>query len=246
MAQMDDDQIFVAERPGISTPPNIVAHRKVQLENGLQMTNFYQGDVHNINYFFSSLVVRYGFVPHAELRLQTDYAYNIEKDSSGTYIVSGTTPITIGTKIKLVKQKKVLPSISFLFDLTLPFIGNKDLRPDNFAPSFCLLFANDIGKKMNLCYNYGMSWYGDSPVPTHFYSLSFDFRLPNNWNIYIEGYGFSTLHASSSFYFDTGASYLINDHLQADLSVGGYLNSISDYYMVNMGISWKIMGKRGN
>ena len=240
IAQTDDSSSFVADRPGSATPPDVMTFRKVQLEDGLLYSNLFNGNIHRENYLFSSLLVRYGFVKYAELRIQTDFAYNITKDSTGKTIVSGFTPITIGMKIKLIGQQKVIPNISLLFNLTLPFVGKQEFVPRNFAPSFYLLMSNDITDRLNLCYNYGMIWNGSTGDPIHFYAACFDIHLHPKWDVFIEGYGFSSLHVSPAFYMDTGAAFLINDHLQADLSVTGYLNSIRDFYMFNMGIAWKI------
>jgi hypothetical protein len=91
-AQTNDTTPFVPERPGVSTPPEVLASGKFQLENGFQYTNFFTGAVHNENYLFSSLLLRYGLVKRVELRLQTDFAYNIAKDSTGNNMVYGLTP----------------------------------------------------------------------------------------------------------------------------------------------------------
>ncbi|MCK9205068.1 MAG: transporter [Bacteroidales bacterium] len=243
MAQSDVSTDFVPDRPGVSTPPDVVTFRKVQMEDGFQYENTRGAGICSQNFLFSSLLVRYGFVRGAELRMAADFAYNVVTDSSGPSVVSGFDAITISSKIKLIEQKKAIPNISLMFDLTLPYIGNKKLRPDNFAPSFYLLMSNNLTDKLNLCYNYGMTWDGSSPIPTHFYAASLALALAPEWSVYLEGYGYSALHTASAFYMDTGVAFLINNHLQLDFSITGSINSIRDYYMLNAGIAWKIPGK---
>jgi hypothetical protein len=46
--------------------------------------------------------------------------------------------------------------------------------------------------------------------------------------------------AKPDFYIDAGFAYLITDHLQADITAAGYLNSFEDYYLLNMGFAWEI------
>lgn len=241
MSQTEDS--FSADRPGFATPPDVMTIRKFQLEDGLQYTNIFDGEVHLENYLFSSLLVRYGMLKFAELRIQTDFAYNIEKDSAGSTVVYGLNPVTIGAKIKLLSQHKVIPNISLLFNLTLPFIGKQEFLPKTFTPSLYLLMSNDLIQNLNLCYNYGFTWFGGSEALLHFYAVCFDVHLHPKWDIFVEGYGYAALHAYPSYNMDTGLAFLITDHLQVDFSVSGSIPTIRDLYLLNMGIAWKIPGK---
>ncbi len=244
MAQTEDFTEFSADRPGVATPPDVLSSGKFQLENGIQYSNFLTEDIRNENYLFSSLLVRYGLMKGVELHLETNYAYNIEKDSSGTSVDAGLTPLIIGTKIKIIGQHKVIPNLSFVFNLTLPISGNREFTPKNPAPSFYLLMSNNLSEKLNLCYNYGIAWDGNSSIPVHFYAVCLGIRLNNKWNVFVEGYGYSAVDIFSLFYMDTGLAYMINDHLQADVSLTGSLSTPCDFFMAGMGIAWKIPKKK--
>ncbi|MCX6267508.1 MAG: transporter [Bacteroidetes bacterium] len=242
-AQSKEAIPFVPDRPGFATPPDVVSFRKVQLENGFQYTNFFEGDVHIENFLFTSLLVRYGLAKFAELRIQSDFAYNIVKDSTAPTTVYGFNPVTIGTKIKLLSQQKVIPNISLLFNLTLPFIGQQEFLPKTFTPALYMLMSNDLTESLNICYNYGLTWFGGSEALLHFYTVCIDVHLHPKWDVFIEGYGYAALHAYPSYNMDTGAAFLINNHLQVDFSASGSITSIRDFYLLNMGIAWKIPGK---
>ena len=219
----------------------MLTFKKFQLENGLLYTNFGANGLHEQDFVFSGLLVRYGLLPNAELLVQTSFACNIDKESSGaSSIVYGITPVTIGTKVKLLGQRRLIPNVSFLFNLTLPFPGKKEFGVNHLAPSFALLMSNDLSDKLNLCYNYGINWDGNSAIPTHFYAVCLGVGLGKKWNVYIENYGFFTDSELPSFYMDTGVACLLNDHLQIDASVTGCLNSMGDYFQAGMGIAWKI------
>ena len=243
IAQTDADTGFVPDRPGVATPPAIVSARKFQIENGIQYSSLTNGDTRNENYQFSSLLVRYGLIRRVELRLATNYACNLISDSTGTNTVYGLTPLVIGTKVKLIDQHKVVPGVSFMFNLTLSNTGTRAFDQEYVAPSFYLLMSNDLTEKLNLCYNYGMVWDGNTAIPTHSWAVCLGISMTGKLNAFVEGFGFASLHTSPGFYMDTGLSYLINDHLQADASVAGFLNSFRDYFLVSMGIAWKIQGK---
>ena len=243
MAQTVDTTAFVRDRPGFSTPPDVLAFRRFQLEDGIQYTNSSRGDVRNENLLFSSLLVRYGILKFAELHLQTDFACIITTDSTGRSFASGLDPVTIGAKIRILRQRKVIPNISLMFNLTLPFIGKREFLPKTLTPSLLFLMSNDLTKNLNLCYNYGLTWYNGPAVIIHFYAVCLNIQLRPKWGIFVEGYGTSGLRASPTLNMDTGVAFLINDHLQADFSVSGSLTSMNDFYLLNMGIAWKIPGK---
>jgi Putative MetA-pathway of phenol degradation len=239
IAQTKDSTPFVPDRPGFATPPDIITRNIFEVEEGIQYENSTDGIMRNQNLLFSSLLLRYGLAENAELRIQTDYAYN-KKDSVTSSVVYGLNPMTIGTKVKLVEQQKVVPNFSLLFNLTLPFIGKNEFRPENVAPSFYLLMSNDLSETVNLCYNYGMIWDGSSPIPTHFFAVCLGVNLNNELSTFIESYGFSNQPTKPEFYIDAGLAYLITDHLQIDLTAAGYLNSFKDYYLINIGLAWEI------
>jgi hypothetical protein len=238
-AQTKDSIPFVPDRPGFATPPDIITRNVFEVEEGIQYEKSTDGVIRNQNFLFSSVLLRYGLLENAELRIQTDFAYNIT-DGANHSVVYGFNPITIGTKVKLLKQQGIIPNFSLLFNLTLPFIGKDEFRPDNTAPSFYLLMANDLSETVNLCYNYGMIWDGSSSVPTHFYAVCLSVNLNDKLSTFIEGYGYFNQTAKPAFYLDLGLAYLITEHLQVDFTLAGYLNSLKDYYLLNIGFAWEI------
>ena len=239
LTQTKDSIPFVPDRPGFATPPDIIPRNVFEAEEGIQYENSTEGVVRNQNLLFPSVLLRYGLLENAEIRIQTDFAYNII-DGANHSVVYGFNPITIGTKIKLLEQEGMVPNLSLLFNLTLPIIGKDEFRPDNVAPSFYLSMANDLSGAVNLCYNYGMIWDGSSSVPTHFYAVCLSVNLNDKLSTFIESYGFLNQTVKPEFYLDAGFAYLITNHLQADITAAGYLNSFKDYYLLNIGMAWEI------
>ena len=238
-AQTNDSIPFVPDRPGFATPPDIIPKNVFEFEEGIQFENSTDGIIRNQNFLFSSVLLRYGLLENAEIRVQTDFAYNIT-DGANHSVVYGFNPVTIGTKIKLKEQQGLIPNFSLLFNLTLPFIGKNEFRPDNTAPSFYLLMANDLSEAVNLCYNYGMIWDGSSSIPTHFYAVCLSVNLNEKLSTFAEEYGFFNQTTKPEFYMDAGFAYMITDHLQADITAAGYLNSFKDYFLLNIGFAWEI------
>ena len=238
-AQTRDSIPFFPDRPGMATPTNIMPRNIWEVEESVQYEKYSDDVIRNQNYLFSSVLLRYGLSGNAELRIQTDYAYNIT-DGANHSVVQGLDPITIGTKVKLLGQQRAMPNFSLLFNLTLPYAGKNEFRPDNAAPSFYLLMSNILSERVSLCYNYGIKWDGSSSVPTHFYAACLGVILNDKLSIFIEGYGYFKQTAKPKFYIDGGIAYLITENLQADFTLAGYLNSFKNYYLLNIGMAWEI------
>jgi hypothetical protein len=243
-AQTPDSIVFVPDRPGMSTPPDILSFERFQLETGFQKEHFLSGSALNENNLFPTVLIRLGLLKNAEARISTDYAYNRFTDSGKTTVTNGLNPISIGTKIKLLKQRQFLPKTSLLVNLTLPWYGKKEFTPLYLAPSVYLLMSNSIFDRLNVCYNYGLEWHGDHSPLSHFYSFCLGLNINKALSIFAEGYGYSGKYKRAKYYYDAGFSCLLNNHLQIDVSAAREFNSASDYYQINAGISWQLAGKK--
>lgn len=242
--QTTDSIIFVPDRPGMATPPDILSFERIQIENGNTFENNIDGTVHHENYFMPAFLFRIGLLKNAEARIFMDYATKIETDSGITTKLNGLDPITFGTKIKLFKPRKILPKTSVLINLTLPFYGKTEFTPEYLAPSVFLLMSNSILKKLTLCYNYGMIWHGDLSPMTHFYAVSLGTSIFKKISIFTEVYGSTSKYERAGHYYDGGLAFLINNHIQIDVSAAGKFNSNNDYYFVNAGFAWQIASKK--
>ncbi len=239
-AQTDSTDCIAPDRPGVATSPEILSTRAFQIEYGLQYEKISNSFVTTETFLFSSLLFRYGVAKDFEVRIQTDYGLINVYDSTGKTTSQGMLPLNIGTKIGLIKNRKIIPGISLLLDLTLPYVGQEEFRPDNFAPSFQILLSNTLSDKLSLCYNYGIKWDGFTPEPIHLYAISLGINLNKRLNAFIENFGFFRKAEAPRFYVDGGFTYLVNHHFQMDLSAAGYLSSFVVNYAFYAGFDWRI------
>jgi hypothetical protein len=243
-AQTPDSIIFVPDRPGIATPPDVLSFERVQLESCLQYEHYNDGTSLNQNYHIPTVLIRLGILKYAEARVSTDYAYNIETDSGVSSPIYGMNPVTLGTKIRLFRQRSILPNTSILMNLSLPWYGKSEFCPKNLAPSINLLMSNSIFNKLSVCYNYGLIWDGNKSPVIQFYALSLCVGLFKNLSIFAEGYGYSTRYKKDRLFYDAGFAYQLFGNFQIDVSAAGQFNATNDYYFVNAGIAWQIAGKK--
>lgn len=235
-SQTDEIPDISADRPGMATPPFILQPKKVQIETGFSYEKILFDNNFQETILYNSSLIRYGINRNSEIRLQTDYA-RVKTDSTN---ITGLNPLTIGAKLLILGAKGILPTTALLFNLTLPWIGEKRFRPENLAHSIYLLMQNDITKKLNVCYNIGIEYNGESPVPVEFAAICFGYSITDKFNMFIESYNWFFNNTKPDNFIDVGGAYLIGKNFQVDLSGNMNLQYIEKYFMINAGVSWRI------
>jgi hypothetical protein len=225
-----------ADRPGMATPPSMMTARSFQIESGYSYEKDNRENSLQETFLYNTTLLRYGLNKDAEIRLQADYA----KVKTDRTTHTGFNPLTIGTKIRFAKGEKIIPETSFLFNLTLPWVGKKEFRPENPAPSFYILCQNDLSEKLNVCYNFGLEYDGSDSKPVDFCALCIDYYMTDKFSAFLENYNWFSKGTKPENFVDCGFAFLISKNLQLDLSGNLNLRDLAKYYMINFGVSWWI------
>lgn len=235
-SQTTDLPEFSADRPGMATPPGIMPANYFQIETGFAYEKINTRDLFQETTYYNTSVFRYGINKNSEIRLQTDYL-RVKTDSLRT---TGLNPLTIGTKLLIAEENKFIPQTSFLFNLALPCFGEKSFRPENLAPSFYLLMQNDITDKFNVCYNIGLEYDGSNAAPSVFAAVCLGYNFTEKFSIFIENYNWFANTIRPENYVDYGLAYMLWKNFQIDISGNSDLRNFQKYYMLNIGIAWRL------
>lgn len=225
-----------ADRPGMATTPFILQPQNLQIETGFSYEKIKTETTFQETMLYNTTLLRYGINQNSELRLQTDYA-RVKIDSVD---LKGFDPLTVGAKLIVSEGKGIIPKTSFLFNLTLPYFGKTDFKPKNLTPSVYLLMLNDLSKKINVCYNIGIEYDGESSVPKEFAAICFGYNITNKLNGFIENYNWFSNNSKPENFVDFGFAYLIGKNVQLDLSGNLNIQDFENYFMINFGFSWRI------
>jgi len=225
-----------ADRPGMATPPSIIVPKCFQVETGYSYEKNKLEIPFQENILYNSTLLRYGINKNSEVRLQTDYA-RFKTDSVD---ITGFNPLTIGTKITVSEEKGIIPKTSILLNLTLPCFGEKSFRPQNMAPSIYLLMQNDISEKLNVCYNIGIEYDGETAIPTEFAAICLGYSITDQLSGFIENYDWFSKGTQPECFFDLGLACILGKNLQLDLSGNLNIQYPGNYFMINAGVSWRI------
>lgn len=220
------------DRPDQTESPAITPKAYIQMEHGFM---YEQADKHHSSATFPSLLTKLGLSPRLELRLITE----LVSETSFSKTETGLTPVTIGFKTALCEEKGLLPKTSFIGHLTLPTFASKKFKAVYYAPAFRFTMQHTLSDKINLGYNLGAEWDGETPEPSFIYTLTTGFSLGKKTGAYVEVYGFAPQHDKADHRLDGGFTYLLNKDFQFDLSGGvGLTENAPDYYGA-VGVSYR-------
>ena len=229
------------DRPGLGESSQIVPLKYFQIESGGNFEFDKDGTVSTKSVTYNSTTFRYSIFNNFELRL----AFNIQQEflkigNFSTNSELGFTPWSFGFKGRICDAKGILPSAAILGNLAIPYPSSNNYKTAYIAPSILIPMEWDLTESLLLTVNIGSFWDGDGPIPSYLSSLGFDYALPANFGVFIEGY--MNVDETGSFQpgFNGGVVWRVLPNLQFDLSAGLGLNSqIADGF-INGGISYRL------
>lgn len=223
---------IATDRPDQTESPYITPRGYLQFESGFN----YEKDGGVWSALYPTLLSKYGFNERCELRLITEYAGVGMGDSS----FSGSQPLVIGFKSRLLDEKGIFPMVSVICHLTTPFLSDKRFKPAYYAPSFRFLLQHNISDRISVGYNLGAEWDGETAEPTFIYTVTTAISLSNKIGFYIEAFGFAPQQGTARHQADGGFTYLFSDNAQLDISGGFALTENAPDYYTSLGFSFRL------
>ena len=132
----------------------------------------------------------------------------------------GLDPISISAKVALLSQQQIIPAITLVTYLQLPFAASKKNKVDYYAPTVLLAFENEVNSRFVLGYNIGISRDGIEKKPEYLATLSLGYGLSYRWSFFGEYFSSFRPLKLTNHNIDFGASYLLSSDLLLDFAVG--------------------------
>ena len=232
-----------ADRPGVASPPDVVAPGAIQFEGGLSFERETHGSGPNVNTItVPGGLLRVGLLPPLEFRVSAD-GYVLEERSGGNDRSSGS-DLAIGSRARLLDQQGIRPATALEFDLSLP-TGSDAVTSDGVDPSGLLLVEWGFCDRFALDGNLGFASVslGKHDSGRAFRvapSLSLGASIGARANVFIEYYAtFGDRGVADQHAVDGGFSWLVDDNLQLDVSVGAGLDHAAPDFSVSAGFAWR-------
>jgi len=231
-AQTELNELTV-DRPGIAESPFTVSPGTFQFETGFDYYNRQNGDI----YFLPTMLFRTGLSNTAELRITERQTI----DKTGEKTVNGLSPLYVGVKVHIIKQRRWIPETDILTNLVIP-LGDGPLQPNGLGHELLLLFQNDISEKFAINYNIGYLWFNIEQGEIFTGSLCFNYLPTKRVGLFIEYFTLSTSWPGEHG-VDGGMTYLLTPHLQLDFSGGISYQEGNRNYFLSTGFSFRLQRK---
>ena len=231
-AQVGQPLVF-PDRPGALTGTDIMPRYKLQLETGLGFESQTDGPS---TFTLSNTQLRVGLFEQTEIRVGADFL--MVRQTPGAKPNYGLAPLDIELKTKFLNGSGFLPSIAFLAGLVSSHVGTKWLLPSHLSPEMHLLFENTVSDWMDICYNVGVLWDGETPTPTTFVGLGFEFDITERLGSFIESYNYLHPGATNQYLTEFGFTWLLSPRVQLDLYADLDFQQLGTFYNVSCGIAW--------
>jgi hypothetical protein len=236
----DSSNPISTDRLGASDTSTLVSRRILQLETGGLYVNSSDLSSSTDNYTYNLSLFRYGILDNMELRLAAGYQSTTltDKFTNTDQEFHGITPLRLGTKIGITKADGWKPQVSFVGMLSLPFAASSDLKPDTTGMDFRFLFDHFLSDRSSFGYNIGARLGPDDPESAYIYVVTYSYSFRDHISFFTNVYGDLPEHSTANHLWDAGFTYLANNDLQFDLSVGSGITAGQDL-LLGAGLSYR-------
>src|SRR5690606_23765634 len=149
----EENEPIQTDRPDQTETPSLTPIKMFQIETGF---GYEKIDDYNNQYIIPTVLWKYGISENFELRLITEFHKN---ENLNTY-KDGIPPVLIGCKIRISKEKGILPKTSLIGHLGLPSLAKTEYKNDYLAPEFRFVMQHTLSEKFSFSYNLGAEWDG--------------------------------------------------------------------------------------
>ena len=232
-----------SDRPGQGTDsPFLLPAGAIQLENGLlfQRDKLQPADAVNKTYFLPTGLVRVGIMQNLEFRFGYDLL--LQRNSFEDELINkqtGFSPLAIGAKFFIGKQKGILPQLSLITNIALPGTGHKEYQLNNVIPTLGLLAGNKVNNWLAITTNIRYTWDSELVQNVLGYALSLDYTFTDKWGGFTEFYGDIYSENANQNLFNAGFVFVPNNSLQLDASFGIRLNEEAPDFFISGGIAYR-------
>ena len=230
---------LITDRPDATESPNVMPKKFLQIETGGFYESFKGQNFMLERYTYNTTLVRFGVLKNLELRLGWDF---VEEKTSGNLANEtsiGFNPLLLGLKTSIAKEHGVFPEIGLLGHIYLPFIASSDYKPETTGVDFRFAFAHTLSENSSLSYNLGATWGNDSPEASFIYTIAYGYSITDKFGTYLELYGDFPENSKANHLWDAGFTYLINNNIQLDTTVGTSITKGQDV-LLSAGLSIRI------
>ncbi len=220
------------DMPDETEETDLVADGQFQLETAVLYNAYYQGKPSVVG----QSLLRYGLTERVEIRALAEDGQQRDRYLSET--VQATYPIALGTKIALLKNKRMLPDVTFVAYLKLPFTARSHNQEAYWSPLGLLAFQHKFAsEKIKLEYNAGLQqeafrrqWQGLGNASLHY-------KLTNDLEAFAEYYAQYSPREAPMHNLGGGLALQIGHQMEVYVAGGSAINTPESNHFFSGGIA---------
>jgi hypothetical protein len=223
-----EKQEFSADRPGFATPPNVLPRGTAQVEGGVSFAVDKEGGIRQRTLTFGNPLIRIGVGGGAELRIGEDGLLLARTNGIVSHeSTAGWSDISVGAKIAVVNEGRLLPAVSLLPSISVPS-GHMAYTSSTYDPSLAVAWLKTLPGGASLGGTFtGMMVSGEQARLVRYTSAtSVQVPAPKSWAGFAEVYAVSPAGAGNgtTWISDAGVSRNFGSNLQIDIEAGRRLS----------------------
>jgi hypothetical protein len=230
-------QDLVTDRPDQSNAPTLVPVGALQIETGFAIENATENTKKLINYY-NDLLMRVGVNDNFEIRTGLKYMA-LTSPTEESVMQSGLTPIFVGAKIKLAKERRAWPEAAVITHVAFKTWSNA-ITPTYTSGDLALACLHTLTDQISLTYNFCLVWDGETPSPGKSYSLSIAYQATRQCGMFFESYGAFPEDNNSDHRVDAGFTFKIKELVQFDVAGGLQYTSNLPAHFFTAGLSYRL------
>lgn len=225
-------QQIQTDRPNETESPNTISPDHLQVESGFS----FEQEEGEKTYEIPEIVLRYGIFKNAEFRIESALSLQHDHEEESR----GIKPVVIGVKYHLIDHKGIVPDISLLGRLSIPWMADHSLQEEKYSPEIRLLAQYSVAKSAHLGYNLGVHWLSDTAKAEYIYTISGDYAVTKKIKLVAEIYGLAESNHHAHNTADVAFLYVLNQKVQLDFITGSGIMHANSEKFAELGLSFKI------
>lgn len=224
------------DMPDETEETDLVDRGQVQLETAVLCNRFRDGKPSVIG----QALLRYGLSDRVEVRALLEDGRR--RDQYLTETVQSTYPLAVGTKIVLLKDKPVLPDITFVGYVKLPATSRSREQAAYWSPIALLAFQHQFaGDKIKLEYNAGVQQDAFDTDWQELVNASFHYKLTQRLEAFAEYYAQFNRGEEPQHNLGGGLALEIGNRVEVYVSGGSTLRYEAANQFVAGGIAFRTL-----
>ncbi|RNI23008.1 transporter [Rufibacter latericius] len=241
-AQQETLLEFETDRPTKTEASSVVPRGYFQLETGFQYQRLKHESLEDKQWLYPQALLRIGLLPAAEFRVEATYRQETNQISENLFRENkGLSTLRVGTKVNVLESQGVLPTVSVLAMLELPWEADA-FKPNKVAPEVMLLLTNGLSEKVKLQYNAGFQRQREDEEMENKlqYSAALCGKLSEKVTVAAEFFGEKPNHSHAENQIDGSIQFLLLPNLQVDAIVGTGVSSHAPDLFTGGGLSFRL------